>query len=92
MNILMRLFTSSLGKKILMGPYGRRAFAFVIGHLSGTCRSPRAGIDQPVYWTLPPTTPEILWPSRIGLLAFVIIHLDFNLTDSRKSRGARHGL
>lgn len=93
MNMLLRLFTSSLGKKFLMAITGAGLFLFVIGHLLGNLQiflGPDA-INR--YGHFLQTTPEILWPARIGLLAFVGIHIwsSISLTlENRAARGAQY--
>jgi len=75
MNILLRLFSSSLGKKFLMAITGLGLFLFVIGHLVGNLQIFLGPESINRYGNFLQTTPEILWPARIGLLAFVIIHI-----------------
>jgi succinate dehydrogenase / fumarate reductase, cytochrome b subunit len=93
MNMLLRHFTSSLGKKFLMAITGAGLFLFVIGHLLGNLQiflGPEA-INR--YGHFLQTTPEILWPARIGLLVFVGIHIwaSISLTlENRAARGTRY--
>ena len=89
MNMLLRLFTSSLGKKFLMAITGAGLFLFVIGHLLGNLQvflGPEA-INR--YGHFLQTTPEILWPARIGLLAFVGIHIWTSISLTLENRAAR---
>jgi succinate dehydrogenase / fumarate reductase cytochrome b subunit len=89
MNFVLRLFTSSLGKKFLMALTGAGLFLFVIGHLVGNLQiflGPEA-INR--YGHFLQTTPEILWPSRIGLLVFVIIHFWTSISLTIENRAAR---
>jgi succinate dehydrogenase / fumarate reductase cytochrome b subunit len=89
MNMLLRLFTSSLGKKFLMAITGAGLFLFVIGHMVGNLQiflGPEA-INS--YGHFLQTTPEILWPARIGLLAFVIIHIWASIALTLENRAAR---
>jgi len=91
--MLLRHFTSSLGKKFLMAITGAGLFLFVIGHLLGNLQiflGPEA-INR--YGHFLQTTPEILWPARIGLLVFVGIHIwaSISLTlENRAARGTRY--
>jgi succinate dehydrogenase / fumarate reductase cytochrome b subunit len=93
MNIARRLVTSSLGKKFLVAITGAALFAFVIGHLIGNLQiflGPEA-INR--YGNFLQTTPEILWPARIGLLACVIIHIWLSATltiENYTARDARY--
>ena len=89
MNMLLRLFTSSLGKKFLMAITGAGLFLFVIGHLLGNLQiflGPEA-INR--YGHFLQTTPEILWPARIGLLVFVGIHIWASISLTLENRAAR---
>jgi succinate dehydrogenase / fumarate reductase cytochrome b subunit len=89
MNMLLRLFTSSLGKKFLLASTGAGLFLFVVGHLVGNLQiflGPEA-INS--YGHFLQTTPEILWPARIGLLAFVIIHIWASISLTLENRAAR---
>ncbi|MGA2603409.1 MAG: succinate dehydrogenase cytochrome b subunit [Verrucomicrobiia bacterium] len=89
MNMLLRLFTSSLGKKFLMAITGAGLFLFVIGHLLGNLQiflGPEA-INR--YGHFLQSTPEILWPARIGLLAFAGIHIWTSISLTLENRAAR---
>jgi succinate dehydrogenase / fumarate reductase, cytochrome b subunit len=89
MNILLRLFTSSLGKKFLMALTGAGLLFFVIGHLIGNLQIFLGPESINRYGHFLQTTPEILWPSRIGLLAFVIIHIWTSISLTIENRAAR---
>ena len=89
MNILLRLFTSSLGKKFLMAITGAGLFLFVIGHLVGNLQIFLGPESINRYGHFLQTTPEILWPARIGLLAFVIIHIWASISLTIENRAAR---
>jgi succinate dehydrogenase / fumarate reductase, cytochrome b subunit len=89
MNVGWRLVTSSLGKKCLTAVTGAGLFVFVIGHLLGNLQiflGPEA-INR--YGHFLQTTPEILWPARIGLLVFVIIHIWTSVALTIENRAAR---
>ena len=81
MSVLVRLVKSSLGKKYLMAITGIGLFLFVIGHMLGNLQFliPDGGEAINKYGHFLQSTPEILWPARIGLLAFVIIHIAASL-------------
>ena len=89
MNILLRLFTSTLGKKFLMAITGAGLLLFVIGHLVGNLQIFLGPESINRYGHFLQTTPEILWPSRIGLLAFVIIHIWTSISLTIENRAAR---
>jgi len=89
MNMLLRLFTSSLGKKFLMAITGVGLFLFVVGHMAGNLQIFLGPESINRYGNFLQTTPEILWPARIGLLAFVIIHIWTSISLAIENRAAR---
>jgi succinate dehydrogenase / fumarate reductase, cytochrome b subunit len=89
MSVLVRLIKSSLGKKYLMAITGIGLFLFVIGHMIGNLQvflGPEA-INR--YGHFLQTTPEILWPARIGLLTLVFIHIVSGIALVIENRQAR---
>lgn len=75
MIILTRIFKSSLGKKYLMAVTGFFMFLFVIGHLAGNLQvflGPEA-INR--YGHFLQSNTELLWPVRIILLTFIVLHI-----------------
>jgi len=89
MNMLLRLITSSLGKKFLVAVTGAGLFLFVIGHLVGNLQIFLGPESINRYGHFLQTTPEILWPARVGLLAFVIIHIWTSIALTLENRAAR---
>lgn len=74
MNVVANIFGSSLGKKYLMAVSGFVLFLFVVGHLLGNLQvflGPEA-INR--YGEFLHSTPELLWPARLVLLAMVALH------------------
>ncbi|MSU37133.1 MAG: succinate dehydrogenase cytochrome b subunit [Pedosphaera sp.] len=89
MNLLQRVWQSSLGKKYLMALTGAALFLFVVGHMMGNLQvflGPQA-INR--YGHFLKTTPEILWPARIGLLACVGLHMIVAVALVAQNRAAR---
>jgi len=89
MSVVPRLIKSSLGKKYLMAITGIGLFLFVMGHMLGNLQiflGPEA-INR--YGHFLQTTPEILWPARIGLLVFVLIHVAAGMALTIENRQAR---
>ena len=89
MNLLQSIWRSSLGKKYLMALTGGGLFLFVIGHLLGNLQfflEPTA-INR--YGHFLKSTPEILWPARLGLLAMVGLHIAAAVTLSAQNKAAR---
>jgi succinate dehydrogenase / fumarate reductase cytochrome b subunit len=90
MNLIAGLFRSSLGKKYLMAITGAGLLLFVIGHMLGNLQiflGPKA-INR--YGHFLQTTPEILWPARIGLLAIAGIHIWTSIALTIENRAARN--
>jgi succinate dehydrogenase / fumarate reductase cytochrome b subunit len=89
MSVLTRLVTSSLGKKYLMALTGAGLFLFVIGHMLGNLQFFLGAEAINRYAKFLQSTPEILWPTRVGLLAIVIIHIWTSLALTIENRQAR---
>jgi succinate dehydrogenase cytochrome b subunit len=89
MNILARLYHSTLGKKILVAITGAGLLLFVVGHMLGNLQFFLGPEVINRYGNFLQTTPEILWPARIGLLAFVIVHIWATVLLTIENRGAR---
>lgn len=68
---------------------GLGLFLFVIGHLVGNLQIFLGPESINRYGHFLQTTPEILWPARIGLLAFVIIHIWTSIALTIENRAAR---
>jgi succinate dehydrogenase / fumarate reductase cytochrome b subunit len=75
MNIVLRLIKSSLGKKFLMAVSGIALFLFAIGHMAGNLQVFLGPDALNRYGHFLQTTPEILWPARLGLIVAVLVHL-----------------
>ena len=89
MNLIRRTWHSSLGKKYVMALSGAGLFAFVIGHLLGNLQifiGPEA-LNR--YGHFLQSTPELIWPARIGLLVLVGLHLAAAVTLTKQNRAAR---
>ncbi len=91
MSVLVRLCKSSLGKKYLVAITGIGLFLFVIAHMIGNLQFliPDGGEAINKYGHFLQSTPEILWPSRIGLLAIVLIHIGTSIALAIENRQAR---
>ena len=84
-----RLVFSSLGKKYLMALTGAALFLFVIAHLVGNLQVFLGPESINRYAHFLKSNPEILWPSRIGLLACVAIHLWASITLTIENNSTR---
>jgi succinate dehydrogenase / fumarate reductase cytochrome b subunit len=89
MNILNRIFKSSLGKKYLMAVTGFFLFLFVVGHMAGNLQvflGPEA-INR--YGHFLQSNTELLWPVRLILLTFVALHIWAAACVSTENKAAR---
>src|SRR6187455_2708919 len=89
MNIVTRIFDSSLGKKYIMALTGFGLFVFVIGHLIGNLQvflGPEA-INR--YGHFLQSNLELIWPARIGLLVLVFLHIWSAIKLSAENKAAR---
>ena len=89
MNLLQRTFGSSLGKKFVMALTGGALFLFVIGHMLGNLQIFLGPDALNAYGHFLQSTPEILWPARLGLLAMVVLHVWSAVKLSAENRAAR---
>lgn len=89
MNSLQTFWKSTLGKKYVMALTGAGLFLFVIGHMVGNLQFflPPPYINR--YGNFLHSTPELLWPVRLGLLALVGLHILAALTLTLQNRAAR---
>ncbi len=89
MNLVSNLFRSSLGKKYLMAGTGFFMFLFVIAHLAGNLQiflGPEA-INR--YGHFLQSNPELIWPARISLLLFLLLHIWAAIQLSLENKAAR---
>jgi succinate dehydrogenase / fumarate reductase cytochrome b subunit len=89
MNIVTRIFCSSVGKKFVMAATGLVLFGFVIGHLIGNLQvflGPEA-INK--YGHFLQSNLELVWPARIVLLTCVLLHIWSAVRLTAENRAAR---
>lgn len=89
MNIVDRIWKSSLGKKYLMGLTGAALVVFLIGHLAGNLQvfGPPELINGYAYFLK--SKPGLLWGARLGLLACVGLHIVSAITLAQLNSAAR---
>lgn len=89
MNLISRIWNSSLGKKYIMALTGAALFAFVIGHLIGNLQvyGPPEAINTYAHFLK--SKAGLLWGVRLGLLAIVGLHIASALTLAAKNKEAR---
>lgn len=89
MNLITKIFTTSLGKKFIMAVTGMLLFVFVVLHMVGNLQiflGPEA-INR--YGHFLQSNVEFLWPARIGLLALVLLHIWSAIKVSAENKRAR---
>lgn len=83
------LFTSSIGRKIIMAVTGLALLGFVIGHMLGNLQI-FLGQDQlNAYAAKLHGMPALLWTARIGLLVLVGLHIWAAVVLTMENRRAR---
>ncbi len=88
MNI-SNLFTSSVGKKFVMAITGLLLFLFVVGHMVGNLQFFLGAEAINRYGYFLQSNVEILWPTRIGLLCVVGLHVWSAIKLSAENKAAR---
>lgn len=89
MNIITNLFTSSLGRKFIMGLTGLALFGFVIGHLLGNLQIFAGAETINAYGALLKSNMELLWGARIGLLVCIGLHIWMAVSLAADNQAAR---
>lgn len=89
MNLLLRIWRSSLGKKYVMALTGAALFVFLIGHLVGNLQVFGSPDLINGYAAILKSQPGLLWGARLGLLACVGMHIAAAVTLFRMNRAAR---
>src|SRR5919199_1904320 len=89
MNILVRAYSSSIGKKYVMAITGLALFIFVIGHMAGNLQIflGRESIND--YAAFLKSKPGLLWTARVSLLAIVVMHITAALQLVSANKDAR---
>ena len=89
MNLVIRTWRSSLGKKYIMALTGCALFGFVIAHLLGNLQIFLAPENINRYGQFLQTTPELLWPARMALIVLAVVHIVASAQLSTENRRAR---
>jgi hypothetical protein len=89
MNLLTRIWRSSLGKKYVMAVTGIALFGFVIGHLVGNLQVFGNPDLINTYAHFLKSKPGLIWGARLGLLGVVGLHIAAAVTLSMANRAAR---
>lgn len=86
---MRQFFQSSLGKKYVMAVSGFLLFGFVIVHMVGNLQIFLGPKPLNRYAHFLQSTPELLWPARIGLLTLVGLHIWSAVRLSAENKAAR---
>jgi succinate dehydrogenase / fumarate reductase, cytochrome b subunit len=89
MNVVTGLFRSSLGKKYIMAISGMALFFFVVVHLLGNLQVFLGQDKFNDYGYFLQSKPELVWTTRLGLLAIVVLHIWAAIKLSAENRAAR---
>jgi len=89
MNILLRAYRSSLGKKYVMAISGLALFLFVIAHMAGNLQIYLGREAINAYAEFLKSKPGLLWSARAALLALVILHITAALQLVSENNDAR---
>jgi len=89
MNLFTRIWRSSLGKKYIMALSGFGLFGFVIAHLACNLQVFLGPESVNRYGQFLQTTPELLWPARIGLIVLAGLHIAAAAQLSAENKRAR---
>ncbi|HXG48472.1 MAG TPA: succinate dehydrogenase cytochrome b subunit [Methylomirabilota bacterium] len=89
MNLIRRLWNSTLGKKYVMAVTGAGLFIFAVGHLVGNLQvfGPPELINGYAHFLK--SKPLLLWGARLGLLACAVLHIVAAVQLAALNRAAR---
>ena len=89
MNLINRVWQSSLGKKYIMAVTGAALCVFLVGHLVGNLQvfGPPELINQYAHFLK--SKPALIWGARLGLLACVGLHIAAAITLTILNKAAR---
>lgn len=89
MNLLARVWRSSVGKKFIMAVTGGVLVVFVLGHLVGNLQLFLGPETLNRYGHFLQSNKELLWLARIGLLTSVVLHIVAAARVSADNKAAR---
>jgi succinate dehydrogenase / fumarate reductase cytochrome b subunit len=88
-DLIGRFIRSSIGRKVIMAISGSGLFLFAVGHMVGNLQIFLGQEHINHYAHMLQSTPELLWPVRIGLVTFAILHVITGLSLWWENRQAR---
>ncbi|MEM6820370.1 MAG: succinate dehydrogenase cytochrome b subunit [Verrucomicrobiota bacterium] len=89
MNKIVKLLTSTLGRKYIMGITGVGLVAFIMIHMLGNLQIFLGKDVLNHYAVLLKSSAELLWAFRLGLVAMIVLHIVSAISlaiDNRKAR------
>jgi succinate dehydrogenase / fumarate reductase cytochrome b subunit len=88
-NLVGRFIRSSVGRKVLMALTGAALFAFAFVHMAGNLQIflGREAVNHYAHFLK--SNNEIIWPTRLGLLVCVIVHILTGISLKLENRRAR---
>jgi succinate dehydrogenase / fumarate reductase cytochrome b subunit len=88
MNRLVRLFGSSVGRKLVTAATGVLLIAFLFGHMFGNLKvfQGQDALNSYAAWL---QGHPLLWLMRAGLLTLLVVHIWLTLSLARENRAAR---
>ncbi len=89
MKFAARIFTSSVGKKWIVGLTGLALIGFLIGHLSGNLLIYLGQDHTNAYAHFLKSNIELLWGARIGLIVVFALHIYTAIKLSAENKAAR---
>ena len=89
MHWVLRFYSSSLGKKIVMAATGVILFGFIIGHLVGNLQIFAGPEVLDSYARFLKEKPEVIWTARVTLLVSVGLHILAATQLTIRNRSAR---
>jgi succinate dehydrogenase / fumarate reductase cytochrome b subunit len=94
MNLVGSLFSSSIGRKIIMAVTGLILIGFVIGHLVGNLQIFQAPDHINGYGQFLHSLGALLWAARLVIIASVVLHIwaaTVLTLENKKARGSDYG-
>lgn len=89
MNLLSRVYRSSIGKKYIMAVTGFVLFLFVVGHMLGNLQVYLGPEPMNAYAAFLKSKPTLLWAVRAGLLLVALLHITSAVQLAAENRNAR---
>jgi succinate dehydrogenase / fumarate reductase cytochrome b subunit len=89
MSIVLNIFTSSVGRKIVVAITGLGLFLFVIVHMLGNLQIFLGPGPINQYAEFLKSKPGLLWTARLGLLLIAVLHITLGIQLALENRRAR---